>query len=90
MGNGKTARKPRPTPTRKAAAPGGGDGEYKIEPQRILEKVAQDPTGGLMVQAAMQQCVIEDQHKVLEDQKKTIEEMQAKLVEVTANQAGEG
>lgn len=51
---------PTPTPT-----PGAG-GEHKVDFQRVLAKVQAHPTGALLVETAVQACVIEDQQKLIE------------------------
>ena len=37
--------------------------DRKVDVQRVLSKVQQDPTGALLVQNAMLACVVEDQEE---------------------------
>lgn len=88
MSNGKKVRR-KPAPDAAPPQQEGGT-PYKIDPERILEKLNQDNFGATLIQSAMQQCVIEDQHAALAEQQKVIEQLQNELIAKNGQPEGEG
>lgn len=81
-----TQRKPGKAPAPAAPPQPEGsppEGQFQVDPVRVLAKLEQDPQGLLYVRSAMQACVIEDQQE-------TIRQLQDELIKKTKEGRDDG